>query len=92
MYSLEFPDKNGVYIVALVSGLTDVDAITLTNARLVETGTLAESQAAISILLAYVSNLAFKLAMVGVLGTRKMLLWTMFCFICLAAPALLILL
>jgi len=88
----DFLGDGGVYIVALVSGLTDVDAITLTNARLVETGTLAESQAAISILLAYISNLAFKLAIVGVLGTRKMLLWTMFCFICLAAPALLILL
>jgi len=84
--------NKGVYIVSLLSGLTDVDAITLSNARLVDTGTLAESQAAISILIAYVANLAFKLAMVGVIGTRRMLGWAALCFICLSLPAFLILL
>ncbi len=84
-----FGDK-GVYIVSLISGLTDVDAITLSNARLVGTGTLGATQAVISMLLAYVANLVFKLAMISVIGTRQMFRWALFCFICLALPALLV--
>ena len=84
--------NKGVYIVSLLSGLTDVDAITLSNARLVNTGTLASHQAQVSILIAYVANLAFKLAMVGVIGTRQMLGWSALCFGCLTLPAFLILL
>ncbi len=85
-----FGDK-GVYVVALLSGLTDMDAITLSNARLAGTGTLAATQAVNSILIAYVSNLAFKLAMIGVIGTRQMFNGALLCFVCLAVPALLIL-
>jgi len=85
-----FGDK-GVYLVSLISGLTDVDAITLSTSRLAGTGMLAPSQAAASILIAYVSNLAFKLAMIGVIGTRQMFNWTLLCFVCLALPALLVL-
>ncbi len=84
-----FGDK-GVYIVSFISGLTDVDAITLSNARLAAQGSLGGSQAATSILIAYVSNLIFKLAMVGVIGTPGMLRWTLLCFVCLALPAVLI--
>jgi uncharacterized membrane protein (DUF4010 family) len=84
-----FGDK-GVYIVSLISGLTDVDAITLSNARLVGTGTLGATQAVISMLLAYVANLVFKLAMISVIGTRQMFRWALFCFICLALPSLLV--
>jgi uncharacterized membrane protein (DUF4010 family) len=86
-----FGDK-GVYIVSLISGLTDVDAITLSNARLVGTGTLEAAQAVISILIAYVANLVFKLAMVGVIGTKQMLRWTLVCFTFLALPTLLVVL
>jgi uncharacterized membrane protein (DUF4010 family) len=81
---------SGVYIVALVSGLTDVDAITLSNARLVQQGVLGASQAHISILIALVSNLCFKLGLVGFFSTRQMFRWTLCCFVCLALPALLI--
>lgn len=86
-----FGDR-GVYIVALISGLTDVDAITLSNARLVQQGVLGSSQAHISILIALVSNLCFKLGLVGFFSTRQMFRWTLCCFVCLALPALLILL
>jgi uncharacterized membrane protein (DUF4010 family) len=82
--------NSGVYIVALISGLTDVDAITLSNARLVQQGVLEASQAHISILIALVSNLCFKLGLVGFFSTRQMFRWTLCCFICLALPALLI--
>jgi uncharacterized membrane protein (DUF4010 family) len=87
----DFFGDRGVYVVAFLSGLTDVDAITLSNARLAGTGTLAATQAVNSILIAYVSNLAFKLAMIGVLGTRQMFNGAALCFVCLAVPALLIL-
>jgi len=86
----DFSGEKGVYIVALISGLTDVDAITLSTARLAGTGTLSPPQAAGSILIAYISNLAFKLAMIGVIGTRQMFKWALLSFICLALPALLI--
>jgi uncharacterized membrane protein (DUF4010 family) len=88
----DYLGNSGVYMVALVSGLTNVDAITLSNARLVQQGVLGASQAHISILIALVSNLCFKLSLVGFLSTRQMFRWTLCCFVCLALPALLILL
>ncbi len=87
----DYLGNSGVYIVALVSGLTDVDAITLSNARLVQQGVLQASQAHISILIALISNLCFKLGMVAFFSTRQMFRWTLCCFVCLALPALLIL-
>ncbi len=87
----DFFGDRGVYIVSLVSGLTEVDAITLSNARLAHQGILQATQAQISILLAVVSNLGFKLGLVGFLSTRQMFRWTLCCFVCLALPALLIL-
>lgn len=87
----DYLGNSGVYIVALISGLTDVDAITLSNARLVQQGVLEASQAHTSILIALVSNLCFKLGLVGFLSTRQMFRWTLCCFACLALPALLIL-
>jgi len=87
----DFFGDRGVYIVSLVSGLTEVDAITLSNARLAHQCILQATQAQISILLAVVSNLGFKLGLVGFLSTRQMFRWTLCCFVCLALPALLIL-
>jgi uncharacterized membrane protein (DUF4010 family) len=87
----EYFGNKGVYIVSLVSGLTDVDAITLSNSRLAAQSALAHSQAAISILIAYVSNLVFKLVLVGMISTRQMFRWSLVCFVCLALPALLVL-
>jgi uncharacterized membrane protein (DUF4010 family) len=58
----------GVYGVALVSGLTDVDAITLSSLRLFGQGSLEPHQTAMAIGLAYISNIAFKLGMAGVAG------------------------
>lgn len=87
----DYLGDSGVYMVALISGLTDVDAITLSNARLVKQGVLGASQAHISILIALVSNLCFKLGLVGFFSNKLMFRWTLCCFICLALPALLIL-
>jgi len=50
----------GLYAVALVSGLTDVDAITLSSLRLFGQQKLAADAATTAILLALFANLAFK--------------------------------
>ena len=60
--------SRGLYIVALVSGLTDVDAITLSSLRLFNLGQLTGQQTLISIAIAYLANLAFKFGMVFFIG------------------------
>jgi len=60
--------SRGLYAVALVSGLTDVDAITLSALRLYDLGNLQALQAVSAIVLALVSNIAFKLGLVFALG------------------------
>lgn len=64
--------SQGLYAVALVSGLTDVDAITLSSLRLFNLGQLSEQQTVISITLAFLSNLAFKFGMVVFIGGRDL--------------------
>lgn len=64
----------GLYLVAVISGLTDVDAITLSTARLAGLGQIAHGEAWRIIVLAFLSNLAFKAAIVAVAGTRALLL------------------
>jgi uncharacterized membrane protein (DUF4010 family) len=54
----------GVYISSILSGLADVDAITLSLAQLNKAGTLASSVAAQSIVLAAMSNTIVKGSMV----------------------------
>ena len=63
----------GLYTVAALSGLTDVDALTLSTARLVDAGRLAPGDGWRAILLAVLSNLVFKAGIVAVLGSRRML-------------------
>lgn len=60
--------SSGLYAVALVSGLTDVDAITLSTLRLYDLGKLAPVQAVGAIVLALVSNILFKLGLVFAVG------------------------
>jgi uncharacterized membrane protein (DUF4010 family) len=64
--------SQGLYAVALVSGLTDVDAITLSSLRLFNLGQLTEHQTVIAIALAFLSNLAFKFGMVLFIGGRNL--------------------
>ena len=63
----------GLFTVAALSGLTDVDAITLSTARLVSGGGLDPGTGWRAILLAALANLAFKAGIVAVLGSRRML-------------------
>ncbi|PKO83591.1 MAG: magnesium transporter MgtC [Betaproteobacteria bacterium HGW-Betaproteobacteria-11] len=60
--------SQGLYLLALASGLTDVDAITLSTLRLFNTAQLDAGAAITAISLAICSNLAFKSGLVLVLG------------------------
>jgi len=59
---------SGLYMLALVSGLTDVDAITLSSLRLHELGSLSKTEAVTAISIALLSNIAFKLGIVFTIG------------------------
>lgn len=62
--------NSALYAVAGISGLTDLDAITLSTARLVEEGRLATDLGWRLILIAALANLAFKGSIVVILGHR----------------------
>ncbi|MBI5683493.1 MAG: MgtC/SapB family protein [Verrucomicrobia bacterium] len=65
--------QGGLYVVAALSGLTDVDAITLSTAEMVNDNRLDADTAWRLVLLASLSNLLFKGGIVAVLGTRRLL-------------------
>jgi uncharacterized membrane protein (DUF4010 family) len=60
--------SKGLYFIAVASGLTDVDAISLSSLRLFNLGKLPGAQAVTAIALATVSNLVFKSALIVVIG------------------------
>jgi uncharacterized membrane protein (DUF4010 family) len=68
----EFGER-GLYGVAVLSGLTDMDAITLSTAQLTNHGRLDPGTAWRLILVASMANLAFKAALVALLGGRALL-------------------
>ena len=84
--------SEGVYVVSLISGLTDLDAITISSARLVSTGVLEPQQARNAIILAVLANLAFKLAAVRILGSADLARWTTLGFAAIAAVGIVALL
>jgi uncharacterized membrane protein (DUF4010 family) len=67
--------NNALYLVSIISGLTDVDAITLSLSQLMKGDGLDPSQGWRLILLASLSNLAFKGVMAAVLGTKTLAKW-----------------
>ena len=62
----------GLYAVATLSGLTDMDAVTLSTARLVDSGHLDADSGWRAILVASLANLVFKGGIVAVLGSRRL--------------------
>lgn len=60
--------SQGLYLLALISGLTDVDAITLSALRLFGAAQLTKDQVITTITLALLSNLVFKSGLIVVLG------------------------
>lgn len=67
--------NEGLYIVSIISGLTDVDAITLSLSQLMKSGSLETNSGWRLILLASLSNLVFKGIMVMTLGTKSLSKW-----------------
>ena len=67
--------NEALYVVAIISGLTDVDAITLSLSQLMKGGGLNTTTGWRLILLASLSNLLFKGIMAAVLGTRQLAKW-----------------
>jgi len=64
----------GLYAVAAVSGLTDVDAISLSAMQLLGQGRIDDAAAVVTICVAYAANLLFKLGIVAFVGGRGMAL------------------
>jgi uncharacterized membrane protein (DUF4010 family) len=60
--------NRGLYLLALASGLTDVDAITLSSLRMFGMAKLDAAQTVTAITLATLANLAFKTGLVVVIG------------------------
>lgn len=65
--------QEGLWAVAIVSGLTDMDAITLSVAQLVQDGQLAADTGWRLVMAAALSNLVFKAGIVAVSGIAALL-------------------
>lgn len=70
--------SQGLYLLALISGLTDVDAITLSALRLFGAAQLTKDQVITTITLALLSNLVFKSGLIVVLGGSALARRTLF--------------
>ncbi|NKI25640.1 MgtC/SapB family protein [Arenibacter sp. 6A1] len=72
--------NEALYLVAIISGLTDVDAITLSLSQIIKTNTLDPTTGWKLILLASLSNLVFKGVLVAVLGPKELTKWVSLSF------------
>ena len=66
--------QRGLYVVAILSGLTDMDAITLSTTQIVKSGQTDVHTGWRLILAAALANLVFKAGTTAVLGDRKLFL------------------
>ncbi|MFV8782761.1 MgtC/SapB family protein [Microbulbifer sp. SA54] len=69
----EYFGNHGIYGVAMISGSTGVDAITLSAANLAESGAMQTDTAWRAIVVACLSNLMFKAGIAAVLGGGRLL-------------------
>jgi uncharacterized membrane protein (DUF4010 family) len=69
----EWFGDEGLYVVAVISGLTDMDAITLSTATLTRQGRVAPETLWRVVVVASIANLAFKLGVAGALGGRGLM-------------------
>lgn len=67
--------RGGLFVVAALSGLTDMDAITLSTAQLIRSDQLTVDVGWRMILVGGMANLVFKGIVVAVLGGRRVLRW-----------------
>lgn len=64
--------EKSIYLVSFFSGLIDVDAIVISTSRLLQTNALDITTGWKSILLAFISNLAFKTCMVAFFAEKRL--------------------
>jgi uncharacterized membrane protein (DUF4010 family) len=64
----DFFGSRGLYAVALASGLTDVDSITLSSLRLLSQNKLLAQQVVTAVGLAVIANIVFKMGLVLFVG------------------------
>ncbi|MDX9707685.1 MAG: MgtC/SapB family protein [Azospira sp.] len=84
----EHAGRLGLYAVAFVSGLTDVDAIVLSSLRLFGQGKLGSDEAGTSVLIAILANLLFKFGIVASVAGRPLAQGIVAGFIAIAAGCL----
>jgi uncharacterized membrane protein (DUF4010 family) len=65
-------ENAGGYVIAFLSGLTDVDAITVANLKLFSIGSINAETAGRAIVIAFVANLLFKLGIVFTAADRSL--------------------
>lgn len=83
----------GAYVVAVLSGLTDMDAITLSTMQLIRKGDLPVDVGWRMVVVAMLSNTVFKLFVIAALGGRALLMRMLVAFgvVLVAGGALLVL-
>jgi uncharacterized membrane protein (DUF4010 family) len=62
----------GLFIVALISGLTDADASVLSTLRMFNLQIIPDNQAVVAVTLALIANLIFKIGLVISIGGGKL--------------------
>ena len=72
--------NEGLYIVAIISGLTDVDAITLSLSQMIKGERLNTDLGWKLILLAVISNMIFKGVMAITIGAKELTKWIVISF------------
>ncbi|WP_411766651.1 MgtC/SapB family protein [Winogradskyella sp. A3E31] len=72
--------NSALYVISIISGLTDVDAITLSLSQLIKEGNLKATFGWKLILLAGLSNILFKGVMAIVLGAKNITKWIVISF------------
>jgi uncharacterized membrane protein (DUF4010 family) len=79
-YARQRYGTRGLFLVSVLSGLTDIDAITLSVARLVGSDQIDPAQGWRLIVVALLSNLVFKGAMAALLGDARLRRWVLLLF------------
>jgi len=70
LFTIIFGER-GIYIISFLSGIADVDAITISLSKLALSGSISNSSAQIGILIAAFSNTIFKGGIAYYLGSKK---------------------
>jgi len=86
----EYLGNAGVYIAAMLTGLTGVDPITLSVGRLADQGALVATVAASAIVIATVMNTAAKVGIVMAVGSselRRQIIWSLGAVVLVGAAA-----